>query len=584
MTTLPSWAEALRARYLSGEASVFLLHGNVRDLQPWTEADGTTRWLHLRAFLERFLARNKDLVASWSVSEGFSVQAGPATGSSGGREGEARLVRVLNTRRLLGQRPELAVLPTRARDALGVMEELLTHPSGRHAVVLDYVEALAPSAEWAFLGEDDKANLVTLLRLGGDPALLTSDNLLVLVTESLPDVNRRLAASPHVAAVHVPFPDEATRGAFLSAQALSAQALSAASTTGALSSEQLARVTAGLTLTQVRGLLQQARVSGAPLDFATVNARKKQLVEQSCGGLVELVAPDHGFEALGGMTGIKEELARVAHAIREGDRARVPMGILLVGAMGTGKTFLAEAFAKESGLTCIKLKGFRDKWVGSTEANLERILQLVEALGYALLILDEADRSLGGTPGENDGGTGSRVIARLKEFMSDTRHRGRVVTMLMTNRPDKLDADLKRPGRLDVKVPLFYPETAEERAAIAGAVLRRAKGRLAEGVGMDALATATEGRSAAELEAVVLAAMNFAAWEGRDALTAEDLARAVTDTVPSRDARMLAYMELLAVFECSARRMLPTRFADLATDEVQARLDVLRAQLGARVA
>ena len=57
MTTLPSWAEALRARYLSGEASVFLLHGNVRDLQPWTEADGTTRWLHLRAFLERFLAQ-----------------------------------------------------------------------------------------------------------------------------------------------------------------------------------------------------------------------------------------------------------------------------------------------------------------------------------------------------------------------------------------------------------------------------------------------------------------------------------------------------------------------------------------------
>jgi SpoVK/Ycf46/Vps4 family AAA+-type ATPase len=201
-----------------------------------------------------------------------------------------------------------------------------------------------------------------------------------------------------------------------------------------------------------------------------------------------------------------------------------------------------------------------------------------------MLILDEADRSLGGTPGESDGGTSSRVIARLKEFMSDTRHRGRVLTVLMTNRPDKLDTDLKRPGRLDVKVPIFYPETLEERLDIGEAVFRRAGGALVEGASLRGMAASTEGRSAAELEALLLAAINFAAWEGREAVTEADLARAVVDTVPSRDSRMLAYMEHLAVFECSARRMLPSRYAELSTEEVQARLDALRAQLGARVA
>ena len=59
--------------------------------------------------------------------------------------------------------------------------------------------------------------------------------------------------------------------------------------------------------------------------------------------------------------------------------------------------------------------------------------------------------------------------------------------------------------------------------------------------------------------------------------------RAVLDVVPSRDVRMLEYMELLAVFEASSRRMLPERYRGLNTQEVQARLDVVRGLLGARV-
>jgi len=97
------------------------------------------------------------------------------------------------------------------------------------------------------------------------------------------------------------------------------------------------------------------------------------------------------------------------------------------------------------------------------------------------------------------------------------------------------------------------------------------------------LADATEGRSAAEIEAVVLAAGNLAAWDGRAHVGADDLARAAADVVPSRDTRMLSYMELLAVFEASSRRMLPARFQDLSTEDVQTRLDVLKHQLGSRV-
>jgi SpoVK/Ycf46/Vps4 family AAA+-type ATPase len=248
--------------------------------------------------------------------------------------------------------------------------------------------------------------------------------------------------------------------------------------------------------------------------------------------------------------------------------------------MGTGKTYVAEAFAAESGLTCLKFKNFREKWVGSTEGNLEKILQVVDGLGYVLLILDEADRSLAG--GEGDSGTGSRVIARLKEFMSDTSHRGRVVILMMTNRPDKLDTDLKRPGRFDHKIPFFFPESLEERQLILEALGRKNKLTLAEGVTMAEAAEGTAGYSSAELEAVLLAAANHSADQEHESLTAEDLQVAVTDVIPSRDSRMLEFMEMLAVFESSSRRMLPERFQDMDTEEVHARLDLLRAQLGRR--
>src|SRR5439155_15608694 len=163
----------------------------------------------------------------------------------------------------------------------------------------------------------------------------------------------------------------------------------------------------------------------------------------------EFVEPEHGFEVVGGMDEVKKDLSMIADSIKEGQRARVPMGILFTGPMGTGKTFVAEAFAKECGLTTIKLKNFRSKWVGATEGNLERILSVVQAIGQIIVNIDEGDRAFGGGDGDGDGGTSSRVIGRIKEFMSDTENRGRVLFILMTNRPDKLDIDIKRAGRLD---------------------------------------------------------------------------------------------------------------------------------------
>lgn len=563
---LPPWAEELRQRYLAGEASLFLVHGNVRDLHPWDDGSGRVQWLDARGFLEAFFARTRDVTAYYNVSQGLQFTD----------RNHARTFRtIVDRRRMLRGEARLGELPVTATDAIPVIEDLITDPEHSSAVILDFFEMVAPNADVSFMVHEDKANLVSLRRWSTDPGFLATDNLVILIAEHLSDVSRRLLASPQLATIHVNFPDEAQRKSFIEDQDLTGVQLE-------MEREQLAKVTAGLSLIQIRGLLRSAALSGDPITFGLVSRRKKKVIEQECHGLVEFVAPEHDFRHVGGMEGVKRDLLRVAGAVRAGHTNRVPMGMIFVGPMGTGKTFVAEAFAAECGLTCLKLKNFRDKWVGSTEANLEKVLELVDALGYVLLILDEADRGLSTGEG-SDGGVNSRVIARLKEFMSDTSHRGRVVILMMTNRPDKLDTDLKRPGRFDLKIPFFFPEEADERRLIFEALLRKNRLGTVEDLSFDEAVERTAGYSGAELEAVLLAATNIAAEEDSAVIRQEDLDRAVSDVIPSRDTRMLEYMEMLAVFESSSRRMLPERYRELSTAEVQQRLDQLRAVLGRRV-
>ncbi|MDG1481195.1 MAG: ATP-binding protein [Myxococcota bacterium] len=564
--TLPIWAEELKLRYLSGEASMFLLHGNVRDVYPWRAADGTTHYVPLRRFLEEFFGRSKDIVGYYNVSEGLQFPDKKTT---------ARFRAVVNARRTLQGKAPVASLPTSISGVLPIVEDMITNVTQSSAMIIDYTETIVPMGDLSYMSEADKVNLVSMQRWSSDPGLLHSDNLVVLITENLADVHRRVVASTQLAAVSVPLPTDAERLGFIEASDLSGIEME-------MEAEALAKVTAGLTLVQIRGLFRRARQSGECITFRAVSRRKKSIIEQECHGLVEFVDPSHDFSHVGGMQRLKDDLMRVAAAIKSGRTNQVPMGIIFVGPMGTGKTFLAEAFAAESGLTCLKFKNFREKWVGSTEGNLEKILQVVDGLGYVLLIIDEADRSMS-SGSEGDGGTSSRVIARIKEFMSDTSHRGRVVILMLTNRPDKLDTDLKRPGRFDLKIPFFHPEDNTEREAILNALTRKNKLDMEEAIDMELIAEATEGHSGAELESVLLGAAGVAAAADRDVISQADLEQAVIDVIPSRDTRMLEFMEMLAVFESSSRRMLPARYKEIPTDEVHTRLDQLRAALGRRV-
>ncbi len=358
--------------------------------------------------------------------------------------------------------------------------------------------------------------------------------------------------------------------------------------------KKLSQLTSGLNRDEIAKLIapgaQPAEVSGDRAERARqdvdrlIARRKREILERECFGLIEFVEPDHGFEVVGGMEEVKKDLNVIAASIKDGQRSRVPMGILFTGPMGTGKTFVAEAFAKECGLTTIKLKNFRSKWVGATEGNLEKILNVIKAIGQVVVIIDEGDRAFGNTDGEGDGGTSSRVIARIKEFMSDTSNRGRILFLVMTNRPDKLDVDLKRAGRLDRKIPFLYSQTPEEVENIARASVR--KNRITSDVDFstirDKFSRKLVGYSNADVEAVILMANDDAARDEVTSVNADRFVKAAADYFPSRDVELLEYMELLAVFEASSRRLLPPKYANITPEELDLRMRQLRVIVGNR--
>src|SRR5262249_40542041 len=145
------------------------------------------------------------------------------------------------------------------------------------------------------------------------------------------------------------------------------------------------------------------------------------------------------------------------------DIAAMPKGYLLCGPVGTGKTYMVECLAGEAGVPVVKLKNFRDKWVGSTEGNLERIFRLLQALGRCYVFIDEADQAIGRRDaGNSDSGLSGRIYSMLAEEMGNSSSRGKVIWILASSRPDLIEVDLKRPGRLDVKIPLFPTTSARE--------------------------------------------------------------------------------------------------------------------------
>jgi hypothetical protein len=411
---MPAWAEELARKYRAGEASHFLLHHNIYDLNR-----SRNGYISLLAFLQLELLGTKR-VALYNRSEGITFDSEETLRAFVAQQRVADPLLDFKT---------AAQIPHDPARALPLIERFL-YFSDKVAVVINFLETIFPASEIGHLASDDRNALVSMQRWLTSPRFLENDNLVILIAESLSDVHPRIRENPRLATIKVSYPEEDQRRDYIR-QFLASYPIER----NDLKDDQIAAMTSGLNFIHLRSLLCAARGSDDGLTYDDVRAKKKEIIESECAGLIEFVTPRHGLDSVGGLREAKEYLRDIAETIRHGNREEAPMGILICGPVGTGKTFLAECFAKDCGLNVVEFKNFRDKWVGSTEANLEKILSLLESLAPIVVLVDEADAALGTRETDGDSGVNQRVFSKIASAMGDTENRGRILWILMTRAP-----------------------------------------------------------------------------------------------------------------------------------------------------
>lgn len=466
---LPGWARDLINLYESNASNQFILFGNIND-QQLIPVDAGYRIGSLNEFLVRVLLARFDVVLSYDVGNGIRVEKG----------GE-----IFSTWPEIKQSPTQP-LPSAPRPAV----ERLTHylryvanlarlnrGSTQVAVILRSADLVAPMLGG---GNDPDVNAIAVL-LGdwASDSLLTTHSLAsFLLAENLNDLHPLIAANPRATQLKIALPSaddlQTALGLWQSSYSQSLKEYAG-------KHEALAAQLSGTTLSAIESSLKRSEHLSEPVNAAGLVRLKKQLVEKDCNGLIEFLESQRTLEDVSGLERVKAWLRQDIQLWQSNDIAALPKGYLICGPVGTGKTYLVECLAGEAGVPVVKLKNFRDKWVGSTEGNLEKIFRLLQALGRCYVFIDEADQALGRRDaGQNDSGLSGRIYSMIAEEMGNSSNRGKIIWVLASSRPDLIEVDLKRPGRVDTKIPLFPTTTPKEGVELLRALLARRNLRLAE--------------------------------------------------------------------------------------------------------
>ncbi len=450
----PTWAADLKLAYESGASSQFILFGNVHDRVAVGE-----RLVGLADFLEDTLLAAFGVVLSYDLGSGLNIErGGDLVAKWKGAELKQQMREPLQAVQWID----------RYLRYLGNLRTLASNEKTPNvAVIVRNVDHIVPADGAGF----EHGSITSMLRAWScDSPFADLPFTSLLIADNLNDVEPLIASTSQTVRTRVPLPDApALEQALTILRRQSPKAFAADANL-----PQIAGMLAGVTVSSLDSLTRIRHHENKPLADADLAKLKKELVERDSAGLVEFIDSKRTLDDYHGQQALKTWLRQDIALWRAGDIKALPMGYLLCGPVGTGKTFLVECLAGEAGVPVVKLKNFRDRWVGSSEGNLEKIFRLIRALGRCMVFIDEADQTLGKRDsGSNDSGLSGRIYSMIAQEMSDSGNRGRVLWLLASSRPDLIEVDLKRPGRIDVKVPLLPTSTAAESAQLIGMLAKR---------------------------------------------------------------------------------------------------------------
>ena len=253
------------------------------------------------------------------------------------------------------------------------------------------------------------------------------------------------------------------------------------------------------------------------------------------------------FKDVAGAKEAKEELLEIVDFLKNPKKfldigARIPKGILLMGAPGTGKTLLARAVAGEAGVPFMSISGseFVEMFVGVGASRVRDLFLTAKKAAPAIIFVDEID-AVGRVRGTGVGGGNDEREQTLNQIlveMDGFEPNEKVIVMAATNRPDVLDPALLRPGRFDRRVTIDLPDR-QDRLAILGVHAR--KKPLAEDVNLEVIAERTPGFSGADLFSLMNEGAILAAREARRTVAQYDLIRSIEKVMlgPERKSHVL---------------------------------------------
>jgi hypothetical protein len=452
-SSVPAWLAELRLAYESGAHGQFVLYGNVADRFP---LDG--RLVSLTRYLEAKLLGTFDLVFLYDPGNGLSLLRGG--------ERFAQWPAAEKVQPWPHEPREAVELISRYLRYRANLQALGRGDSEHVAVILRGAELVLPASRQ---GDFASASLASLVRdWAAEPPFSDMAFASLLLADNLADLHPLVAGNPRIDRVQVPLPDADSLGQCLAQLRVDHPAAFAAADNGTV------QALAGVSLSALASLVKRRAHEGKVLGARDWAEAKKELVENDSAGLVEFIESDRTLDDYHAQDALKTWLRQDMALWQAADLRALPKGYIFCGPVGTGKTYLVECLAGEAGVPVVKLKNFRDRWVGSSEGNLEKIFRLIRGLGRCIVFIDEADQTLGRRDaGSGDSGLSGRLYSMIAQEMGDADNRGKVIWILASSRPDLIEVDLKRPGRVDVKIPLLPTTTVAESAALLKALLGR---------------------------------------------------------------------------------------------------------------
>ena len=299
--------------------------------------------------------------------------------------------------------------------------------------------------------------------------------------------------------------------------------------------EQLIKAAQGLTLSEAENAFAKAIANDGVLDkddIRLVLEEKRQVIRKS--GLLEFVGIEEGIGDVGGLDELKSWLTGRGGAFSEPARKfglPAPKGLLLLGVQGCGKSLTAKAIASQWALPLLRLDLGRifSSLIGSSEENLRRAIRVAESVSPPVLWIDEIEKGLAGNAGAavNDSGVSARVFGALLTWLQEKT--APVFVVATANRIEALPPELLRKGRFDEIFFIDLPSAAERREVFRIHLEKRKRDPAR--FDLDALSTAAEGFSGAEIEQGVISGLYHAFAEGTE-LNQALVMRALQETFP----------------------------------------------------